>query len=80
LFNASTVYVENPPLRNLEYAAAKAASEACCRWLATAYPKSHVYAARFPRLNTDQTVSFLSASEHDNLDTVLEELSAWLPV
>ena len=47
LFNASTVYVETPPLRNLEYAAAKAASEACCRWLATAYPKAHVYVARF---------------------------------
>ena len=80
LLNASTVYVENPPLRNLEYATAKAASEACCRWLAVAYPKSCIYAARFPRLNTDQTVSFLSASEHDNLDTMLAELSTWLPV
>jgi NAD(P)-dependent dehydrogenase (short-subunit alcohol dehydrogenase family) len=80
LFNASTVYVETPPLRNLEYAAAKAASEACSRWLAAAYPKSRVYSARFPRLNTDQTASFLSASEHDNLETMLGELSAWLPV
>ena len=79
LFNASTVYVETPPLRNLEYAAAKAASEACCRWLTGAYPKARVYAARFPRLNTDQTASFLSAGEHDNLETVLAELSAWLP-
>jgi acyl dehydratase/NAD(P)-dependent dehydrogenase (short-subunit alcohol dehydrogenase family) len=79
LFNASTVYVESPPLRNLEYAAAKAASETCCRWLAAAYPKARVYAARFPRLNTDQTASFLSAGEHDNLETMLAELSAWLP-
>jgi len=79
VFNASTVYVESPPLRNLEYAAAKAASEACCRWLAAAYPKARVYAARFPRLNTDQTASFLSAGEHDNLETMLAELSAWLP-
>jgi acyl dehydratase/NAD(P)-dependent dehydrogenase (short-subunit alcohol dehydrogenase family) len=79
LFNASTVYVATPPLRNLEYAAAKAASEACCRWLAAAYPKARVYAARFPRLNTDQTASFLSAGEHDNLETMLAELSAWLP-
>jgi NAD(P)-dependent dehydrogenase (short-subunit alcohol dehydrogenase family) len=79
LFNASSVYVEAPPLRQLEYAAAKAASEACCRWLAAAYPKSRVYAARFPRLNTDQTASFLTASEHDNLQTMLGELSAWLP-
>ena len=78
VFNASTVYVEAPPLRNLEYAAAKAASEACCRWLAAAYPKAQIYAARFPRLNTDQTASFLSAGEHDNLETVLAELSAWL--
>lgn len=79
LFNASTIYVETPPLRNLEYAAAKAASETCCRWLAAAYPKARVYAARFPRLNTDQTASFLSAGEHDNLETMLAELSAWLP-
>ena len=78
LFNASTIYVEVPPLRNLEYAAAKAASEACCRWLAAAYPKAQIYAARFPRLNTDQTASFISAGEHDNLETVLAELSAWL--
>jgi len=79
VFNASTVYVESPPLRNLEYAAAKAASETCCRWLAAAYPKAQIYAARFPRLNTDQTASFLSASEHDNLETMLAELSVWLP-
>jgi acyl dehydratase/NAD(P)-dependent dehydrogenase (short-subunit alcohol dehydrogenase family) len=78
LFNASTVYVESPPLRNLEYAAAKAASETCCRWLAGAYPKARIYSAHFPRLNTDQTASFLSASEHDNLETMLAELSAWL--
>jgi len=78
VFNASTVYVESPPLRNLEYAAAKAASEACCRWLAAAYPKARVYAARFPRLNTDQTASFLSVGEHDNFETMLAELSAWL--
>ena len=80
LFNASTVYVETPPLRNLEYAAAKAAAEACCRWIAAAYPQSRVYVARFPRLNTDQTASFLSAGEHDNLETMFAELSAWLSV
>lgn len=79
LFNASTVYVESPPLRNLEYAAAKAASEVCCRWLAAAHPKARIYAAHFPRLNTDQTASFLIAGEHDNLETMLAELSAWLP-
>jgi hypothetical protein len=79
LFNASTIAVEAPPLRNLEYAAAKAAAEACCRWLAGANPKARIYVARFPRLLTDQTVSFLSASEHDNLETVLAELSEWLP-
>jgi acyl dehydratase/NAD(P)-dependent dehydrogenase (short-subunit alcohol dehydrogenase family) len=79
LFNASTVAVQSPPLRNLEYAAAKAASEACSRWLAGAYPRAHIHVAQFPRLNTDQTASFLSAGEHDNLETVLGELSAWLP-
>lgn len=78
LFNASTVAVENPPLRNLEYAAAKAAGEACCRWLAAANPRARIHVARFPRLNTDQTASFLSAGEHDSLGTVLCELCAWL--
>jgi len=79
VFNASTVYVESPPLRQLEYAAAKAASETVCRWLKGAYPQARVYAARFPRLNTDQTASFLSASDKDNLETVASELCAWLP-
>lgn len=78
LFNASTVYVDKPPLRNLEYAAAKAASEACCRWLATAYPQARIYSARFPRLNTDQTASFLAAAEYDNAEIMLAELSAWI--
>ena len=78
-FNASTVAVESPPLRNLEYAAAKAASEASCRWLAAANPKARIHVARFPRLNTDQTASFLSAGDHDSLETVLRELCAWLP-
>jgi NAD(P)-dependent dehydrogenase (short-subunit alcohol dehydrogenase family) len=80
LFNASTVAVEAPPLRNLEYAAAKAAGETCCRWLAAANPKARIHVARFPRLNTDQTASFLSAGEHDSLETVLGELVMWLPV
>jgi acyl dehydratase/NADP-dependent 3-hydroxy acid dehydrogenase YdfG len=79
LFNASTVAVATPPLRNLEYAAAKAAAEAGCRWLAGANPKARIHVARFPRLLTDQTVSLLSAGEHDNLETVMAELSAWLP-
>jgi hypothetical protein len=79
LFNPSSVYVQSPPLRNLEYACAKASSEAACNWLRTAYPKARIHVARFPRLSTDQTASFLAAGEHDTLETVLEELSAWLP-
>ena len=79
LFNASSVAAETPPLRNLEYSAAKAASEACCRWLAVACPLARIHIARFPRLITDQTASFLSVAEHDNLGTVLAELSKWLP-
>lgn len=80
LFNASSVAVAAPPLRNLEYAAAKAASEACCRWLEAAHPSARIHVARFPRLLTDQTASFLSAGESDNLETVLSELTAWLPI
>ena len=78
LFNASSVYVETPPIRQLEYAAAKASSEACCRWLQVAHPQARIHVARFPRLLTDQTVSFLSSNEHDNLETVTAELSSWL--
>jgi NAD(P)-dependent dehydrogenase (short-subunit alcohol dehydrogenase family) len=77
VFNPSSVYVEVPPLRNLEYACAKGASEACCNWLKTAYPKARVHVARFPRLATDQTASFLAAGEHDTLEAVLKELLAW---
>jgi len=78
VFNPSSVYVEAPPLRNLEYACAKAASEACCNWFRTAYPKAWIHVARFPRLSTDQTASFLATGEHDTLETVLKELTAWI--
>jgi acyl dehydratase/NADP-dependent 3-hydroxy acid dehydrogenase YdfG len=78
LFNASSIYVEEPPLRNLEYAASKAASEACCRWLRTAYPKARIHIARFPRLLTDQTASFMAANDVDSLDTIFKEILAWI--
>ncbi len=80
LFNASTIAVDSPPLRNLEYAAAKAASEACCKWLASANPGANIYTARFPRLNTDQTASYLSVGDHEGVKTLMRELSVWLPV
>ena len=78
LFNASSVYVETPPIRQLEYAAAKASSEACCRWLQVAHPQARIHVARFPRLLTDQTVSFFSSNEDDSLEAVTAELSTWL--
>lgn len=78
VFNASSAAVDTPSIRNLEYAAAKASSELCCRWLEVAYPQSRIHVARFPRLPTDQTASFLSSGEHDSLQTVLGELSNWL--
>lgn len=80
LFLASTVAVESPPLRSLEYAAAKASAEACARWLAARYGEARIHIARFPRLETDQTVSYLSRAEHDAAETVLRELSQWLPM
>jgi NAD(P)-dependent dehydrogenase (short-subunit alcohol dehydrogenase family)/acyl dehydratase len=78
LFNASSVYVEEPPIRNLEYAASKAASEACCRWLRTAFPKSQIHIARFPPLSTDQTASFITAHNFDTVERVYQELSSWI--
>ena len=78
LFNASSVYAQTPPIRQLEYAAAKAASEAGCRWLKVAHPRATIHVARLPRLLTDQTASFVSSTEHDNVSTVLAELSSWL--
>jgi NAD(P)-dependent dehydrogenase (short-subunit alcohol dehydrogenase family) len=79
LFNASSAAVEAPPPRLLEYAAAKAASEACCRWLAGAYPQARIYIARFPRLPTDQLSFDPALSGIDTLEPVLAELSRWLP-
>jgi short-subunit dehydrogenase len=78
LFNASSIYVEEPPLRNLEYAASKAASEACCRWLRTAHPKARIHIARFPRLLTDQTASFMAANDIDSLAAISKEIFAWI--
>lgn len=78
LFNASSVYVEEPPLRNLEYAASKAASEACCRWLQGAYPKARIHIARLPRLLTDQTASFGPTNNEDNIKVIFDELCAWI--
>lgn len=77
-FNASSVYVECPPLRHLEYAAAKAASDACCRWLALAHPQANIHVGHFPQLLTDQTASFITSSDQDTFGAVAKELSQWL--
>lgn len=55
----STVYVDELPLNLGEYAAAKAAAETLCRFLAKAHPEVQFGCPRLPRLATDQTASLI---------------------
>ena len=78
LLNASSTYVESPPLRLAEYAAAKAGSETLCKSLQSEYPQAKIHIARFPRLLTDQTASFVQAAEADVISVIGSELDHWL--
>lgn len=70
----STVALETfPPTMN-EYCAAKAAGEAVCQILARRHRDLHVECIRFPRLATDETVSFLPVEAHDPVPYVLRAL------
>jgi NAD(P)-dependent dehydrogenase (short-subunit alcohol dehydrogenase family) len=70
----SSVFVEEPPPGQGEYAAAKSAGEAACRWLQKAHPELTVHAHRFPRMATDQTAGLLPQPAAEPAPLVLESL------
>jgi NAD(P)-dependent dehydrogenase (short-subunit alcohol dehydrogenase family) len=57
-----------------EYAAAKAAGEAACRFLERTLPGVTIQAPRLPRMTTDQTASLLPQAAADPAPLILETL------
>ena len=58
-----------------EYAAAKAAGETLCRYLATIDRKIQVHISRLPRIPTDQTASLLNVPVADAVEILLKMLT-----
>jgi len=73
LYPSSTA-VTDAPIDMGEYAAAKAAGEAACRFLEKAHPGLTVFAPRLPRLPTDQTRSLLAVRDDDPVAYILAAL------
>jgi hypothetical protein len=73
-FYPSSIAVAEAPIDMGEYAAAKAAGEAACRFLEKAHPGLTVLAPRLPRLPTDQTRSLLAVRDEDPVAHVLGAL------
>ena len=73
LYPSSSAIDELPP-NLLEYTAAKAAGEALCRSLATAYPNTRFHVPRFFRLATDQTATLLRVPSADPSAALLAAL------
>lgn len=70
----STVALETFPPTMHEYCAAKAAGEAVCKILARRHRDLHIECIRFPRLVTDETVSFLPVEAQDPVPYVFQAL------
>lgn len=79
LFYPSSIYVETPPLSLGEYAAAKAAGEALCRFLAANDRRLRIHVPRLPRLPTDQTANLQGQAAADMVATVSRILAASCP-
>ncbi|MEM7498401.1 MAG: SDR family NAD(P)-dependent oxidoreductase [Pseudomonadota bacterium] len=74
LLYPSTVFVTAPEPRFAEYAAAKAAGEALCTYLAAATPGRQVSAPRLPRLATDQNAAIVGPAAGDPVAALLKIL------
>jgi NADP-dependent 3-hydroxy acid dehydrogenase YdfG len=72
----SSVAIDELPADMGEYAAAKAAGEAACAYLAKVHPAIVLRAPRLPRLATDQTRSLVPVREHAAAEVVLGQLRA----
>jgi acyl dehydratase/NADP-dependent 3-hydroxy acid dehydrogenase YdfG len=76
VFYPSSVYVEDPPARFAEYAAAKAAGETVCMALQKGYTGLMISKPRLPRVATDQTASLTQQDAVDPAPLILEALTA----
>jgi len=75
----SSVAVDEPPPNMGEYAAAKAAGEAACRFLQAADRKLCVTIERLPRVPTDQTANVQSVAASDPVEVLGKILLAMCP-
>ncbi len=77
LINPSTVFLERAEPQAKEYSAAKAAAETLCRDLAANHLWLSSLSPRLPRLDTDQTSSFMAKQPRESgLRTILGVLRA----
>ena len=75
LYYPSSTLVTDIQTNMGEYAAAKAAGETVCRYLASKNQKLSVRIDRLPRLPTDQTASVLNAPDTDVVAVLLQALT-----
>lgn len=75
LFYPSSIFVSEPVPGAAEYAAAKAAGEALCRYLAATRPGLKIEMPRLPRMLTDQTAGMKPSQTQSPLDVMLETLT-----
>ncbi|MGF1614383.1 MAG: SDR family NAD(P)-dependent oxidoreductase [Gammaproteobacteria bacterium] len=65
VFYPSTVFLDTPEKGFVEYAAAKAAGEALCRYLESERPDVTTRIVRLPRMRTDQTQAIFALKAND---------------
>jgi hypothetical protein len=70
----SSVYVHELPLNLGEYAAAKAAAETLCQFLAKSHPDVRFHYPRLPRMATDQTASLIRSELPEGAPILLAAL------
>lgn len=74
IFYPSTVFLDDPPKDQAEYAAAKAAGEQLCAHFARHASALSVLVRRLPRLHTDQSAGLLSRQAPDPAPVLLAVL------
>lgn len=75
LFYPSSAAVSDPPADMAEYAAAKGAGEALCKFLVANDRKLDLRTVRLPRLPSDQTASFVQVATADPIAQMLDVLT-----
>lgn len=77
IFCPSTVFIDELPTNMGEYVAAKVASEVLCAYLQRTGRGLEIYVPRFPRVATDQTVSFMPVANQDPAPIMIRELRSF---